>query len=90
MDMFPLMVESLQFSVCSVADHGFSTKLISRETYDNVSESSGTNTSKARVLLSNVMQNISLNVSCLEDFIAALEAVNDCQLLVEKLRKIAI
>ena len=88
--MLPLLVETLQFSIGSMADHCLSSKLISEETYDTITATDATNKEKARVLLHNVISNISLSTSRLEDFVAVLEAINDCQFLVEKLRKIAI
>ena len=91
MDMLPLLVETLQFSVGSVADLCVSSKLISTETYDTISETNATSAEKTRVLLRNVIRNISLNKSHLEDFVAVLEATDDnCQFLVEKLQNIAI
>ena len=90
-NMLPLLVESLQFNVCSVADHCFGSKLISQKTYDTISEINATTSAdKTRVLLRNVISNISLDASRLEDFVAVLKTMNDCQLLVEQLQKITI
>ncbi len=71
---YPILVERLQFSVNSIADHCLSKTLISRQTYREIMDLNISKEDKTRKLLMDVEQNISSRTEAFEDFCEVLKS----------------
>ncbi len=64
----PKLVDVLQHSVKAVADHCWSRKIISKETYSDILQLNKSNSDRTRQLLLNIYSNMTSNPEVLETF----------------------
>ncbi len=86
--MYPELVDTVKPCVMSVADHCFSSGLISQYIYEQLTQRvDWINTDKARILLNNIRSFLSAKPTALKEFVTVLFQIEYCHQVAEKIQR---